>query len=1224
MSRRDDDTVTPGVLGGSADPETRPPTSSSPNVREHVQQEPVALGASKLPKSAPRIASRSPIEAAEEKFPVGHAETDSDPKPSRERSKATKTRWDPFARYHSNAHSFPDYVEPKRSTTMGPERLKQINGATRPVNTLSVRRHESLNDADAPASKRQKKDVVRTHDTTTSPYFSRPKPSKSSDTQETHMEGSHDDIYDIRSTSSAGNTNRSVLAGVDEYRHTILHPPIRGKNKGRRRRSQTLSNSVHQTQSDTVSTTLDGFQASGPQSPSRIRLPKDIDSPDVLASEPRPSTATNAGFVSSRFIKRDRPYRLAENSRPQIKRQKPSTVKEAIDVSEDELQADPAKCTESNGSKNTVLRTPAHLSHQKKSTMRGDIHPTVFKTSSQRQAHSDDVAIIRAVCGKYTYERDDNSDIVILRQDKDGRRLEAVLENGSVVKEYYWLGIDLDQVSTFGYNEPLSRFVLIKRSNKGDVGAKLYLEFESINKTKDFCELLRSAKVVRRYIEDLEKRAEKAFDEARTWISNMATNEDYKKISQLFPTDEKEKIVIPRSSSPDRRPSARGRLKDILLQSAQDAGSSRTSRRLEENLDLDLRRSTRSSAPAMRPRLPSPDAWSKSHPDWEKSWLAPLIFPETGKNRATVDKIDIPRLNESEFLNDNLINFYIRHLQHRLEQERPELLRKVYFFSTFFFEKLKSTKGKINYDGVKAWTARVDLLSYDYIFVPVNEHTHWYLAIICNLPNAVRAPSLEEIDPKSSDGSVDNAMEMIDAPESPRLATVERDLTDISLEDVEAVAPKDADGSVPSHRIATPSTPSSPHRKRKFAGSTPSRFDPAQPRIITLDSLGSPHAPTIKALKEYLVEEAKAKKGITLETIPTGMTARGIPEQNNFCDCGVFVLGYMEEFLLNPDEAARKLFLKDELGWNIRPSDLRNQMRDLLFKLQAEQHERHVQQREEKKLLKAKRKAMAESSSQISSPPKPVASPSLAPKLPGSFPSESPERKPMSGTEPSSSESIQEADNLKDSNLNGETLPEDEQRFKDLSEPNFISCLSDASGASPTITKGKIPPIASSKAPEEPQFIGCLSEGESVGSNIPNPKSKIPSSDSSVASKRNGKLVVELKAVKGLDKSQFDESIVDDGDDNDDSVLFLKEQSSALSQNNEATPKPTKTSRNRQASVELVGETRSRPTSSHMQGQQTKPFTGTLARLKARKDVKSDDTRRGPRYEGIDRSAAIS
>lgn len=350
---------------------------------------------------------------------------------------------------------------------------------------------------------------MRTHDTTTSPYFPKPKPSKSSDIQETHVEGSYDEVYDIISTSSAGNTSLGAI-GLDEYRH-ILKTGGRGRSKGRRRRSQTSSNSVHQTQSDTVDAKLDVHQAPAPQSPNRNRLSKDIDSPDVLASEQRPSTVTNASFTVSRFFssKRDRPYRFAENSRPQFKRQKPSTVKEPIDLSEDELQADFAKYIESSDGKTTALRTPAHLSHQKNATMRGNIQPTVFKTSSQRQPRSDDIAIIRAVCGKHVYERGDNSGIVVLRREgKDGRRLESVLENGRVAKEHFWLGIDLDQVSYFGYSEPPSRYGYIMRSQSGDAGPKLFLEFENLNKARDFCELLKSAKVDRRcmYVLDVSMR----------------------------------------------------------------------------------------------------------------------------------------------------------------------------------------------------------------------------------------------------------------------------------------------------------------------------------------------------------------------------------------------------------------------------------------------------------------------------------------------------------------------------------------------------------------------------------------------------------------------------------------------------------------------------------------------------------------------------------------------
>lgn len=225
----------------------------------------------------------------------------------------------------------------------------------------------------------------------------------------------------------------------------------------------------------------------------------------------------------------------------------------------------------------------------------------------------------------------------------------------------------------------------------------------------------------------------------------------------------------------------------------------------------------------------------------------------------------------------------------------------------------------------------------------------------------------------------------------------------------------------------------------------------------------------------------------------------------------------------------------------------------------------------------------------------------------------------MSGTESSSSESVQEADNLKDSDLNGVALHEDARRFKALSEPQFISCLSDASSASPIITKSKLLPIVSSKAPEELQFIGCLSEGGSVSPDVP--KGKIPTSGSSLTSKCNGysnKLVVELKAINGRDKNQFEESALADDDDD---VQFVKQQSSASSENNEATSKPTETSRSRQSSVELIGETRSRPSSSQMHNQRTKPLPSALPRAKARKAFESPDIRRGPKYDGIDRSA---
>lgn len=179
-----------------------------------------------------------------------------------------------------------------------------------------MRRFESHNDTDAPASKRQKKDITRTHDTK-SPYFSKPKPSKSSDIQENHVEGSHDDLYDIISTSSAGNTSLGVI-GLDEYRR-VLRTGNRGGSKGRRRRSRTSSNSILQMQSDTVGAKLDIHQAPASQSPDRARLPIDIDSPDVLAFEQRPSRVANAGSDTSRYFNSKEIGRFASQKTPALR-----------------------------------------------------------------------------------------------------------------------------------------------------------------------------------------------------------------------------------------------------------------------------------------------------------------------------------------------------------------------------------------------------------------------------------------------------------------------------------------------------------------------------------------------------------------------------------------------------------------------------------------------------------------------------------------------------------------------------------------------------------------------------------------------------------------------------------------------------------------------------------------------------------------------------------------
>ncbi|EHK27221.1 uncharacterized protein TRIVIDRAFT_33671 [Trichoderma virens Gv29-8] len=913
-------------------------------------------------------------------------------------------------------------AEPFCRVLTGSEQRHINRLSANPVNTLSVRRFEAQhNEPDVPSAKRQKKDNTRASDSTTSPYFTTPRAKKSNEFHNVHVES--DEIFDLISTSSAGNVGVNGLA-LAEYRN--VQPPSRKAN--RRRRSRTSSNFQ---QRDAVDASSSVYRT--PALSRRPLISTVSDSPDVLDFEELSSGVPEVvSSISSLFGgKRDRPYRLADNSGGrQYKRHKLSTAKEPIDISEDELQGDSAKCTGPNKKESAASQSSRNLGGLSKSSMRGDLHHTAF--------------------GKPA---------------------------------------------------------------------------------------------------DLEKKAERAFDEAKNWIASNVTS---KNSSRTYTRDKKENDIGRASSPPGRRPgSTRAKLKDTLIQSAKDFGDSAALQRVEELLDFDIRRSTRSSGPSTRHRMPSPIGWTQLNPEWHESWQAPLVFPPTGKNRATVDKIDIPRLDENEFLNDNLINFYIRYLEHTLEKERPELLRKVYFFSTFFFEKLRSTKGKINYDGVKAWTAKVDLLSYDYIFVPVNEHAHWYLAIICNIPNAIQ-PILEEKGSETSTNLISNAIEVTDTPSSPRLSTVERDLTEISLEDGTAVTGTQKEG--------MNDVPPSPLKRRKSAGPV-SKLSPTQPRIVTLDSLGGPHPPTCKALKEYLVEEAKTKKGIDLTTVPTGMTARGIPEQNNFCDCGVFILGYMQEFLANPDEAARKLLMKEELGWDIRPSELRNRIRGLLFDLQGEQQKHHKQLEEEKRLRKAKKKSSAETTKPYSSPVRLVELSPPVPKLPGSFPSDSPESKPVPEATLSSSESVQEADSSESSGLSGKASHEAQQKPKPIEEFRFISPLP-------------------------------------------------------------GSIVVELKSAKGYDKSEFEETTLPDDDDE---VQIVKELSgSPYPYAFKPNSKTTETRRRRHSSVEVIESITNRPIpSSRVQNQGDKPSINPSPGSKPRQSIEydSDNATRGEaKYDGIDRS----
>jgi len=244
---------------------------------------------------------------------------------------------------------------------------------------------------------------------------------------------------------------------------------------------------------------------------------------------------------------------------------------------------------------------------------------------------------------------------------------------------------------------------------------------------------------------------------------------------------------------------------------------------------------------------------------------------------AAVDSIvvtrgDVDRLEPDEFLNDNLVDLYVKVLVADAARSRlaaregfdaARLGSEVHAFSSHFFTKLqeeglRAPDGKDRaYDRVERWTRGVDVFSKKFLVVPIVEHLHWSLAIVCH-PGA--------------------------------LVRVVRDRIAREEEEAEERARGEDDDESDAPRIDATAEPS---------GAPP----PPRPCIIFMDSLKMHSAPKVERfLRAFLeLEWAKRKPDepeLKLKLkVDLPLVVPKVPMQTNSCDCGVYVLRYAEEFL---------------------------------------------------------------------------------------------------------------------------------------------------------------------------------------------------------------------------------------------------------------------------------------------------------------------------------------
>ncbi|RMD43271.1 hypothetical protein DV735_g1800, partial [Chaetothyriales sp. CBS 134920] len=382
--------------------------------------------------------------------------------------------------------------------------------------------------------------------------------------------------------------------------------------------------------------------------------------------------------------------------------------------------------------------------------------------------------------------------------------------------------------------------------------------------------------------------------------------------------------------------------------------------------------STRSTQSVTRLEMDNIGAPSPGVPFSERiglgpQWTSPLVYPKESKKREIVEYCDLLRLDEDQFLNDSLISFFIRYLQYQLELSDLDLLKKMHFFNTYFFDTLtKNSKGRkdVNHAGVSRWTKNIDIFSRDFVIVPVNDNLHWYLAIICNLSAFTKAR--RQNGQHEQDYSADGAGTCIEITEDHQLQEVSQDgipgqlehqtrqiFQELSLQDTQngraTTSPETKDRSQMRARNS-PSRPKGVRGKRYKPSKSLPKYDPETPIIITLDSLGQARGSAVSALKQYVVLEAKDKKDLDIDREDLkGMTAKGIPSQSNYSDCGLYMCMYLEQFVADPYAFVKKILQREDadLRWpdKIQSDELRSRLRQLILDLHRQQ-EGHELERE--------------------------------------------------------------------------------------------------------------------------------------------------------------------------------------------------------------------------------------------------------------------------------------
>ena len=324
------------------------------------------------------------------------------------------------------------------------------------------------------------------------------------------------------------------------------------------------------------------------------------------------------------------------------------------------------------------------------------------------------------------------------------------------------------------------------------------------------------------------------------------------------------------------------------------------------------------------------------------------VSDEETKYTSNLGFLDYACLEYDQFLNDAIIDFYLQHIKDNLMPE--DMKSKTYFMETFFYQTLirmpskgknklhaveddpNLSKAQKRYARVARWTRKVDIFEKDFIVIPINDQSHWFLAVIC-YPGLIGCKTVDGdkdvAEPARQKKAVDAAAGLKSlggggggGPRSKKGILKKKmigntsiipingaklnllDSLDENRDEIEAEEDEMIDQDDLRFYAKKMGKKQSDADKDKMELDDDEATPVKQPCILIFDSLrGGRRARVAAQLREYLQCEWNARKP-GQERSFTHQNFKGncprVPQQPNFSDCGIYLLQFIESFFTSP------------------------------------------------------------------------------------------------------------------------------------------------------------------------------------------------------------------------------------------------------------------------------------------------------------------------------------